>query len=50
MSVIRFTDLGIRSLSQGQYFDDRTSTFGLRVGRGKRRGLSLTAPAEINSV
>ena len=36
MSVIRFTDLSIRSLPEGQYFDERTPAFGLRVGKRKK--------------
>jgi integrase len=36
MPVLRFTDLSIRSLKEGSYYDDRTPGFGIRVGKRRR--------------
>lgn len=41
MVVIRFTDLGLRSLRGGMYFDERTPSFGLRVGKRRKTWLVL---------
>lgn len=38
---IHFTDLSIRSLREGVYFDDRTPSFGIRVGKNRRTWLVL---------
>ncbi len=44
MPKIRFTDLAIRSLSEGMYFDERTPSFGIRVGKHRRTWLILKEP------
>ncbi len=36
MPVLRFTDLSIRSLKEGSYYDDKTAGFGIRVGKRRR--------------
>jgi len=36
MPVIRFTDLSIRSLPEGSYYDEKTPGFGLRVGKHRK--------------
>jgi len=38
---IRFTDLAIRSLSEGLYFDEATPAFGIRVGKTRRTWLVI---------
>jgi integrase len=36
MATIRFTDLSVRSLPVGTFFDERTPCFGIRVGKRRR--------------
>lgn len=36
MPKIAFTDLAVRSLKPGEYFDTRTPAFGMRVGKNRR--------------
>ena len=36
MSTIHFTDITIRSLKQGSFYDDRTPGFGIRIGKRRR--------------
>ena len=39
--ILRFTDLAVRSLKSGVYFDDRTPSFGIRVGKNRKTWLVL---------
>lgn len=39
MPVLHLTDLAIRSLSEGVYFDDRTPSFGILVGKRRKTWL-----------
>ena len=41
MPRIAFTDLTIKSLKEGTYFDTKTSAFGLRVGKNRRTWIVL---------
>ena len=41
MPKIRLTDVGVRSLAPGLYFDDRLSQFGIRVGKSRRTWIVL---------
>jgi hypothetical protein len=41
---IRFTDLSIRSLKEGLYFDERTPSFGIRVGRNRKTRIIVKEP------
>lgn len=36
MPIVAFTDLAIKSLKPGDYFDERTPAFGIRVGKNRR--------------
>ena len=36
MPVLHFTDLSIRSLKEGSYYDDKTPGFGIRVGKHRK--------------
>jgi len=44
MAVIHLTDLGIRSLKVGTYFDERTPAFGIRVGKNTKTWIVLKEP------
>ena len=44
MTVIRFSDFGLRSLREGLYFDERTPAFGIRIGKRKSTWLVLKGP------
>lgn len=39
MATIRFTDLSIRSLPTGTFFDQRTPSFGIRIGKRRKTWL-----------
>ena len=41
---IPFTDLTVRSLGQGTYFDAKTPRFGIRVGKNRRTWIVLQGP------
>jgi len=41
---IAFTDLAVRSLQPGTYFDARTPRFGIRVGKHRRTWIVLQGP------
>jgi hypothetical protein len=36
VAILRFTDLSLRSLSQGIYYDERTPAFGIRIGKRRK--------------
>jgi len=36
MPIIRFTDLSIRSLKEGSYYDEKTPGFGIRIGKNRK--------------
>lgn len=44
MPTIRLTDIGLRSLSEGIYFDEKTPAFGLRVGKNRKTWIVLKEP------
>ena len=44
MPKIRLTDLTIRSLSEGLYFDERTPSFAIRVGKYRKTWLVVKEP------
>lgn len=44
MSTIRFTDISLRSLPEGTYFDEKTPAFGLRVGKIRKTWIVLKEP------
>lgn len=44
MPVVRLTDISLRSLKEGLYFDERTPAFGLRVGKQRKTWLVLKEP------
>jgi integrase len=44
MPTIRFTDIGLRSLPEGLYFDERTPAFGIRVGKTRKTWVVLKEP------
>ncbi len=44
MAVIKFTDIGIRSLPEGVYFDEKTPAFGIRVGKNRKTWIVLKEP------
>ncbi len=39
MPTLRFTDLSIKSLPEGVYFDQRTPSFGIRIGKRRKTWL-----------
>ena len=36
-----FTDMTIRTLAEGIYFDDRTPSFGIRIGKHRKTWLVI---------
>lgn len=44
MAVIKLTDIGIRSLAEGVYFDEKTPAFGIRVGKNRKTWIVLKEP------
>jgi len=44
MPTIRFTDIGLRALPEGIYFDKRTPAFGIRVGKKRKTWVVLKEP------
>ncbi len=44
MPIIRFTDIGMKSLSEGLYFDEKTPAFGIRVGKSRKTWIVLKEP------
>jgi integrase len=44
MPTIRFTDIGLRSLPEGLYFDEKTPAFGIRVGKNRKTWIVLKEP------
>ena len=47
MAVIRLTDLAIRTLPEGVYFDDRTPSFGLLVGKRRKTWLAVKGRGRV---
>jgi hypothetical protein len=47
MTQIAFTDLTVRSLKPGLFFDTRTPGFGIRVGKNRRTWLVLKGTNSI---
>ncbi len=47
MPKIAFTDLTIRSLAPGMYFDAKTPAFGIRVGKNRRTWIVLKGARSI---
>jgi Arm DNA-binding domain len=41
MPKIAFTDMTVRTLTEGTYFDTKTPAFGIRIGKTKRTWLVL---------
>jgi integrase len=44
MPTIRFTDIGLRALPEGLYFDERTPAFGIRIGKSRKTWIVLKEP------
>lgn len=44
MPTLHFTDIGLRSLPEGVYFDEKTPAFGLRVGKHRKTWFVLKEP------
>jgi integrase len=44
MSTIKFTDIGLRALPEGLYFDERTPAFGIRIGKNRKTWIVLKEP------
>jgi integrase len=44
MPTIRFTDIGLRALPEGFYFDERTPGFGIRIGKKRKTWIALKEP------
>ncbi|WP_076862061.1 hypothetical protein [Bradyrhizobium mercantei] len=36
MFIIHFTDITIRSLKEGNFYDDKTPGFGIRIGKQRK--------------
>ena len=47
MAVIRLTDLAVRSLQEGVYFDERTPSFGLLVGKRRKTWLVVKGRGRV---
>jgi hypothetical protein len=41
---IRLTDLAIRSLPEGLFFDERQPSFGIRVGKNRKTWIAVKEP------
>lgn len=44
MPTIRFTDIGIRALPVGLYFDEKTPAFGIRIGKMRKTWIVVKEP------
>ncbi len=44
MPKVKFTDLSVRTLPEGLYFDERTPGFGIRVGKHRKTWLIVKEP------
>lgn len=44
MPVLNLTDLALRSLPEGLYFDSKTPSFGIRIGKNRKTWLVLKEP------
>ncbi len=44
MPKLRFTDLSVHSLKEGLYFDERTTSFGIRVGKNRKTWIVIKEP------
>jgi integrase len=47
MAVIRLTDLAVRALPEGVYFDERTPSFGLLVGKRRKTWLVVKGRGRV---
>jgi hypothetical protein len=47
---IPFTDLTVRSLPQGTYFDIKTPAFGIRIGKHRKTWLVVRTKARLKTV
>jgi len=44
MPTIKFTDISLRALSEGLYFDEKTPAFGIRIGKSRNTWIVLKEP------